>query len=1507
MGRDLSARRLAVIVTALPIERTAVADHLQNVREELVEGSVYRRGTFDERSEAWDIIVAEIGPGNVVASAEAERVISHYSPEVALFVGVAGAVKDLKHGDVIASTKVYGYESAKDTKDGFKIRPEVERTAYALEQRARYEAGEPNWRERIKGLDQSAQAGLPCATVAPIVAGEKVIASNRSSTYKFIRQHYNDAVAVEMEGRGFLLGVRMNHPTLGIVVRGISDLVNDKDAANDETWQPIAARHAAAFAFQILAKYPGSGKRTGDGAITAEIDPAWQEHHLKHAQATAGPRYSSELRVGTPLRDVFEALGSSEAWLESVRVRRRRVSRLIDSFLRGVKTTEAGGWGEPFPEHLRAAGHALEEPLLGIGRALAAIVDGLPGGTPAEVAAVAGTVLQGLRALHADLRADLKKRFGEHAADSASFRQLHAELQASFPLANADAAQELINDLEALETWGVSGPARASRSRALLLLGEAGVGKTHAICDIAHERYRRGLYTVVLFGEQFAGTEEPWERIRQLLGFELMSREKILEALDAAGASSGGPLFLCIDGLNESRPRSYWRSWLPSLTVQVVRYPNLRLCVSCRSTYEAIVVPGVQGLERIEHVGFAGMEFTACRHFFLHYGLEPPVAPGFHPEFSNPLFLRLACETLKAIGAPRMPSGWHGLRTTLHAFLREKNAAFAIECDRDKRERVPERALYEFMAEVQRTQRVYIRWSDAAVVVARRQPSDVAGSKILQWLVGAGLLITDMDPDDRSPEAEEIVRVAFERFGDHLLAERLLSGINREGLGTAIQSGALSFAFANAGAVRENQGLIEALSIQLPEHAELSTELVDVLQRGSVRDAVLRATVSALPWRDPGHMTATTQRLVLEGLTTKGYGDAVFDSLLAVAAQVTAPDALWLHSLLAKQTMPERDGFLCGYLHDRLGKSSAVARLLGASFEVASADVPDPMCIRWATLLLWFCVASDRRVRDRATKALVALTEARPAVWVTLIEEFASVDDEYVVERCFCAAYGALLRSRDPDAEREVAAATYDRVFADPTVLQNALIRDHARCIVELAQLDGVLPVHVDMERVRPPYVSSWPLVIPSEKALEQFAEKRAEYPKLYASCLGDDFFTYTLSALRPYEHTVSRTDMGRWILGHTISDMGYGGEQLASYDRHMLYEFGGGRGRPGWAERIGKKYQLIALSRLAARLADHVKPEDDPYSEPQGEETPLVYVRGRDIDPGLLARRELPRSEGAVWWLPVEYDFAAVAAQSNAEWTSTSVDVPPSERLLQPLPRAEGGEWQLLEGHPTWSVTPRDDDNDGFSAHRQVWMQIRGYLVECKSANRVFSWMAQQHFMERWMPEGVQYHEGYVGEYPWGGLFKRYPGGWHTQARNQELPAPLMPVSNSLSSSYEEDASEGRSISIQVPASVFFEREAQLRWDGLSGYRDRQRRLRFLDPSAAEPGHSALLVDRSYLLDFLRRHGLAILWTVLGEKIFVGGIGGASPRLEFSRAHLLDESGTLRSSELLVPAQADS
>lgn len=238
----------AVILTALPLEYLAVRGHLSNVSEQTHQkGTVYETGHFED----WEIQVVETGPGNQTAAIETERAIQHFSPNVVMFVGVAGGIKDVQLGDVVAATKVYGYESGK-AGAAFLPRPEVSSSAYPLEQRARSESKKLDWLQRIPPQPQQQP---PNIHVAPIAAGEKVVSSTRADVFAFLRQQYSDAVAVEMEGRGCLAAARANSDVQAIVIRGISDLIDKKEESDQAGWQSMAARNASAFAFEILSKH----------------------------------------------------------------------------------------------------------------------------------------------------------------------------------------------------------------------------------------------------------------------------------------------------------------------------------------------------------------------------------------------------------------------------------------------------------------------------------------------------------------------------------------------------------------------------------------------------------------------------------------------------------------------------------------------------------------------------------------------------------------------------------------------------------------------------------------------------------------------------------------------------------------------------------------------------------------------------------------------------------------------------------------------------------------------------------------------------------------------------------------------------------------------------------------------------------------------------------------------------------------------------------------------------
>ena len=151
--------------------------------------------------------------------------------------------------DVVAATKVYGYESGKEH-SSFQTRSEPFKSAHELLQRAKAEAKKDDWTSRLQHNVKLSRP--PKVFIKPIASGG-TIAYERSSLLSFLRQNYGDAVAVEMEGRGFLHAIQSNASVLGLVIRGISDLIKRKSHSDAQGYQTHASMTASAFAFQILA------------------------------------------------------------------------------------------------------------------------------------------------------------------------------------------------------------------------------------------------------------------------------------------------------------------------------------------------------------------------------------------------------------------------------------------------------------------------------------------------------------------------------------------------------------------------------------------------------------------------------------------------------------------------------------------------------------------------------------------------------------------------------------------------------------------------------------------------------------------------------------------------------------------------------------------------------------------------------------------------------------------------------------------------------------------------------------------------------------------------------------------------------------------------------------------------------------------------------------------------------------------------------------------------------
>ena len=99
----------ALILTALREEFLAVRSYLKSVQPHThpATGTAYDVGYFVRSNNVWKVFLVEAGKGNPTAAMEAERAIGYFKPQVALLVGIAGGIKDVKLGDVVAADKVH--------------------------------------------------------------------------------------------------------------------------------------------------------------------------------------------------------------------------------------------------------------------------------------------------------------------------------------------------------------------------------------------------------------------------------------------------------------------------------------------------------------------------------------------------------------------------------------------------------------------------------------------------------------------------------------------------------------------------------------------------------------------------------------------------------------------------------------------------------------------------------------------------------------------------------------------------------------------------------------------------------------------------------------------------------------------------------------------------------------------------------------------------------------------------------------------------------------------------------------------------------------------------------------------------------------------------------------------------------------------------------------------------------------------------------------------------------
>lgn len=1295
------------------------------------------------------------------------------------------------------------------------------------------------------------------------------------------------------------------------------------------------------------------------------MNAQWFQRHLEFSIKSLGDRYTPELNFELPIAQIFEGLCRGKAFEKKVR---GYFHELLQALQEGFRLTN--------PESMGMAAYFKEKHSW-----IHQFYEKTEWSTPSNIQIE-------------ELKEILSKMSEDAHGFQRKFWDIQSEEREKIPKEKRQYAPQLLDSEESkvrtiigainLFYKQIHGQTfQLAQNPSLLLHGKAGQGKSHLLGDVAAQKRTSGTPAILILGNKLQGKNNVWQQIlsEMELGCDVTT---FLQTLNNIGQFHGERVLFMIDALNEGEGKSFWHDALTAFAEQVKGYPYIGLVLAVRDTYLKTIVPShledSNYFVSVEHVGFEGRELEAVKHFARYFGLEQPRFPILAPEFSRPQLLLLLCRSLRDSGKRIIPEGLNGITTIYKDYLAVINHKIAQKLDYSENLNLVKKGLERLAERMANNGSGSVEHLPAEQLFREFHPE--YGSKIFTELLREGVLHEDRSWRYDEDEYVDVVRFNYERFGDFLAARHLLeTHINPKKPKEAFR-GKGFFNDYFSGYFYGKIGIMEALSILLPEKfgmellAVLSPELLKEEQFGQY---AADAFINSLLWR---RVDKIDRKLIAKTCATWVEKYRLVDSFHATILHL-APipghpyNADLIHNHYISMPMAELDRYWSPFVHDAFrSEGSAINRLLSWIWSDYDLSLLSAETRRLtATILAWTLTSSSITLRDTATLALVRLLSGYPSVTTQLLQQFEKVNDLYVRERLFAVALGVATNSGEHPGIAQLAQCVYDQIFKDGTPPVHILLRDYARQVVEFA-LHLRLPIDVEIERIRPPYGNKLPLPYPAEKDIEQYktdyeskAFKENEFINraqgaIEHSVLGWDFNKYVISSemrqfssialpfqkeYQEFKQNLPRGTKGifknleeigkymdlpyRWgvdpkevdelkrmatetceLFSKAIEDK-LPEEQKEIFRNRILYQLRTLNQAPkigkhasiepqqiarwifrrvfelGWrkdwhgefdhkareysywgnwnTERIGKKYQWIALHEILAIIADNHevsnwgdKPE--PY---QGTWEPFV----RNIDPTYpylhLDSSFSNHSKAMGWWLPPAYDKWGIDG-----WLERTDDLPDPRKFLNIVER-NGKEWLNLHTFPGWEHKEEVGVHEKEGSSWRIWYHLRSYFVKQKDAPKIHEWLLEQRFMNEWMPNQRERYEMFEKEYYWSPAYKHFSDkGKITSYEGNNIwrqfgDSPfkgVVPV--------EEYSCGGGSYKAQNGHVV---KPSQFLWQKMNLHQGKQTgecvnengELACFDPSVGTDQPFSFLVRKDLLLEFLKQNKLSICWTLLGEK----------------------------------------
>lgn len=847
----------------------------------------------------------------------------------------------------------------------------------------------------------------------------------------------------------------------------------------------------------------------------------WMLRHCERFVQDAGPRYTQEAHVETDIMYPFE-------WL----LRTEKAFRELDEKL--AKIYEHIPFNNPQFQDIKPEFDqlALRFQSVEIWR------DGFPIGE-------CNTLIQNARdrlEIALDSQRDLVAAFRQEKEEGKPREEFEKQVRIFRRLEEAfDALREASSTLSYSEV---------SALKVLLLTGEAGIGKTHTLVEEVSRCVGNGGVAVGIFGHKLRNVSSLRSALFQQLDCpHLTNFSEFLTLLDRKARERKCVALLAIDALNETVPRSCWQDELAGLLTEIGQYPQIAVVMAVRSDYASVTLPTECDVwVPIEHQGFAGVEPDALQKFFSAYSINAPVYPPILPEFTNPLYLKLLCQTLQAQGQHQCPlpiPSWLDIHKNWMAEVQNKALRHAdLNLDQLRHTQI-QRFLDSFSDRLLVTGGTVSR--DEAEEISRPMAGDRA-SHFVSFIISEQVLFESFD----EASGRELLRFGYERSSDTYLADRLLRKLLSPPNSTRLKI----IAFLNkiiekllrkllsppsrsrnekiishaltppSGVLRpyvtrgrtgpaNRSGILRALMLLVPK--EVGRELTDLLAGEDMAEGTIaRAWFDSLLWRtqpsefggDDHHLWSLVEKYRPH---LRWRAEDELDRWIRIGLIAQHPFAMTrlLHPWLKGLSMPERDAKWTIHLVPMWSdEQSMLYSAVKWAVKQNRAGILREVAWSLSLLLCWCCASTNTGLREDAAQGLCRLLVACPEIAEDLLREFESCDDAYIVEMLLAALLGAVLNSCDGEWIARVAQLVFEQHFSAGNARWCHLhIRHYARRIVERGLTTGKLT-----GLAIPSFRSSLPLDdVPPKKQLYDDAGDIRGQRSIVHSSTDNDFYRYIL------------------------------------------------------------------------------------------------------------------------------------------------------------------------------------------------------------------------------------------------------------------------------------------------------------------------------------------------------------------------------------------------------------